>query len=267
MVTKKNFPKEIKNIVDYISNLPHATLKGSTQKPILRHIKVLESFFDPSASADPNMIPHLKTPIGYVSADKPSHSANYDYFLDFGTHLGEGMKRICDLEHFQGDIEIHGFEANPHVFQKIKFQDNVNYYNIAITNTNGFFKVNYELDNDGGATMIDLNHWNPEKLYGWKKEERHKKYGHSLTPSLSVLNILEWLLPDKKEKSIIAKFDIEGSEYAVFDQLRKTDNFKWFSKIYVEFHSTILKDAQPAISDFEWLSYFENIGLDTVLWD
>ena len=234
------------------------------QKPTLNYIKMLKSFF---GDTDPDRVPHLQLPMGYALVDEPSHDGGYDYFLDFGTHLGEGMKKIRGLEHFKDDIEIHGFEANPHVFQKIEFQGNVNYYNIAVTDTNGFFQINYELDNDGGATMIDLDHWNPEMVYQWKKDERYQKYGQTITPSLSILNIIEWLLPNKKEKSIIAKFDIEGCEYAVFEALRKTDNFKWFSKIYVEFHGSLFKDVTPTASDMEWLSYFESIGLTTVLWD
>ncbi|HIL27535.1 MAG TPA: hypothetical protein EYG21_09185, partial [Nitrospinaceae bacterium] len=224
----------------------------------------LKSFF---GDTNPDLEHFIQLPIGYALGDEPSHDGGYDYFLDFGTHLGEGMEKIRGLEHFKDDIEIHGFEANPHVFQKIEFQPNVNYYNIAVTESNGFFQVNYELDNDGGATMIDLNNWNPEEVYQWKKDERFQKYGHSLTPSLSISNILEWLIPEKKEKSILAKFDIEGCEYAVFEELRKTDNFKWFSKIYVEFHLPFFKDVAPHTSDFEWLSYFESIGLATVLWD
>ena len=236
-------------------------------KAILRHIKVLQSHVGLPSTTDPDRVPFLYTSAGYASPDEPSHNGDYDYFLDFGIHLGEGMKKICGLEHFKDDIEIHGCEANPHVFQKIKFQDNVNYYNIAVTDANGFFQINYELDNDGGATLINLDNWNPEKVYQWKKDERYQKYGQAVTPSMSIVNILEWLLPNKKEKSILAKFDIEGTEYAVFEELRKTDNFKWFSKIYVEFHWSLFEGVKPKTSDMEWLSYFENIGLTTVLWD
>ena len=209
----------------------------------------------------------LILPIGSVSQDQPSQSNDYDYFLDFGTHLGEGMEKICERENLKDDIEIHSFEANPHIFQKIEFKDNIQYYNIAVTDVNGFFELNYEADNDGGATLINLDNWNPEELYQWKKEERYQKYKHVTVPSLSISNILDWLIPDKKEKSILAKFDIEGAEYGVFEQLRATDNFKWFSKIYVEFHMHLFEEIQPSTDDMDWVNYFESIGLDTVLWD
>jgi len=181
LVTEKIFRKETKNIVDYISNLPHTTLKRATQKPTLNYIKVLKSFF---GDTNPDLEHFIQLPIGYVLGDEPSHDGGYDYFLDFGTHLGEGMEKIRGLEHFKDDIEIHGFEANPHVFQKIEFQPNVNYYNIAVTESNGFFQVNYELDNDGGATMIDLNNWNPAEVYQWKKDERFQKIRAQPNPLL-----------------------------------------------------------------------------------
>ena len=81
-----------------------------------------------------------------------------------------------------------------------------------------------------------------------------------------VLPLLDQLLPDREQKSILAKFDVEGMEYDIFDQLRQTDNFKWFSKIYVEFHEGNLNLIHPLTQGVEWLDYFESIGLDVVLW-
>jgi len=242
--------------------------RSEDTKLILQHIKAPASYFgDPERTQRNNKIEALDLPIGLAGQDHPSQNNNYDYFLDFGTHLGEGMEKICKIESLKDDIDIHCFEANPYIFQKIKFKDNVQYYNIAVTDVDGFFDLNYEADNDGGATLINLDNWNPEGLYQWKKEERYQKYKHVTVPSLSISNILDWLIPDKKEKSILAKFDIEGAEYGVFEQLRATDNFKWFSKIYVEFHMQLLDGLKPTTDDMDWLNYFESTGLHTVLWD
>ena len=259
MVTKKNFPKEIKNIVDH---------RSEDLKPVLRHIKAFKSYYeDPACAQWDNKKEAMNLPIGFAVQDKPSQNNNYDYFLDFGSHLGQGLEKICEAENLKDDIQIHCFEANPHIFQKIEFKDNVQYYNIAVSDINGFFDLNYETHNNGGATLISLDHWNPEKVYQWKEQERYQKYKQATVPSLSISNILDWLIPDKKEKSILAKFDIEGAEYGVFEQLRSTDNFKWFSKIYVEFHLHLLKDIRPLMHDMDWLNYFESIGLDAVIWD
>jgi len=237
-------------------------------KQALRHIKALKSYHgDPECPQWDDKVEALRLPIGLVGQDQPSQNNNYDYFLDFGTHLGEGMEIVCERENFKDDINIHCFEANPHIFQKIKFKDNAQYYNIAVTDVDGFFELNYEADNEGGATLINLDNWNPEELYQWKKQERYQKYKQVTVPSLSISNILDWLIPDKKEKSILAKFDIEGAEYGVFEQLRATDNFKWFSKIYVEFHMQLFEGITPSTDDIDWLNYFESTGLHTVLWD
>lgn len=237
-------------------------------KPVLHFIKGLKSCYkDPPYQPGDDKVEVLSLLIGDVCQDQPSQNNNCDYFLDFGTHLGEGMEKIRELENLKDDIETHCFEANPHIFQKIEFKDNVQYYNIAVSDVDGFFELNYEADNDGGATLINLDNWNPEEVYQWKKQERYQKYKHVTVPSLSISNILDWLIPDKKEKSILAKFDIEGAEYGVFEQLRATDNFKWFSKIYVEFHMQLFEGITPSTDDTDWLNYFESIGLTTVLWD
>ena len=237
-------------------------------KPVLRHIKAFKSYYeDPACAEWDNKKEAINLPIGFAVQDKPSQNNHYDYFLDFGRHLGQGMEKICEAENLKDDIQIHCFEANPHIFQKIEFKDNVQYYNIAVTDVDGFFDLNYETENDGGATLIPLANWNPEKIYGWKKQERYQKYKHVTVHSLSISNILDRLIPDKKEKSILAKFDIEGAEYGVFEQLRSTDNFKWFSKIYVEFHMQLFEGIKPSRDDMDWLNYFESTGLHTVLWD
>jgi FkbM family methyltransferase len=209
---------------------------------------------------------------GCLGVDDPSCSAPCKYFLDFGTHLGGGLEKIKRREKLNEDVEIHSFEANPHAFQQIKFQDDINYHNIAISEINGFVNFNCEIDDDGkpyggGSSLIDLAYWNPERSYGWKANERYSRYKSCSVFSLSIIPLLDLLLPKKTEKSILAKFDVEGAEFGIFKQLRDTDNFKWFSKIYVEFHEHIIKGLDSNTGAIDWLLYFEQIGLDTVLWD
>ena len=84
---------------------------------------------------------------------------------------------------------------------------------------------------------------------------------------MSITSLLDQLLPNREQKSILAKFDVEGMEFDIFEQLRETDNFKWFSKIYVEFHQGNMDTIQPLTGDIAWLDYFESIGLDVVLWE
>lgn len=207
------------------------------------------------------------------------------YFLDFGTNLGQGLEAISDIEKFDKDVEVHSFEANPFIFQKINFKPNVNYYNIAVSEFNGFFELN--IDGAGGSTLLPLDLWNPEQTYGWKEGERHNRYTNIKVPSMSISNILETLLPEKEEKSIIAKFDVEGAEYGIFQELKDTDNFKWFSKIYVEFHDRIIGHTAQYVAvvarrhkgnitrarvpfskiSIEWMNHFDNTGIEAIIWD
>ena len=60
-------------------------------QPVLRHIKALQSYDgDPACQRWDNKKEAMSLPIGFALQDEPSQNNNYDYFLDFGTHLGEG---------------------------------------------------------------------------------------------------------------------------------------------------------------------------------
>jgi hypothetical protein len=112
---------------------------------------------------------------------------------------------------------------------------------------------------------LDLSEWNTEAVYNWKEGERFLKNKSTQVFCLSIVDLLELLLPDKTEKSIIAKFDIEGSEYPIFEMLEKTDNFKWFSKLYVEFHDhCIQKDLVK--DSLYWSASFADQGIEFVPW-
>jgi len=212
------------------------------------------------------------TKLSNIKPDDPSHSGPFKYFLDFGTHFGEGLEQIRSLEKLDGEVEIHSFEANPYTFQGIEFQNGVDYYNIAISAIDGFFNFNCEVEDDGqpqggGSSLLTPSNWNNEKTYNWKPNERFDRYKTVKVLSMSITSLLDQLLPNREQKSILAKFDVEGMEFDIFEQLRETDNFKWFSKIYVEFHQGNMDTIQPLTGDIAWLDYFESIGLDVVLWE
>jgi FkbM family methyltransferase len=232
-----------------------------------KHIKV----FSKEQYSAYKLSNHPKLKDKYIKRDDPSRTGPFKHFLDFGTHLGEGLEEIRSVEKLDREVEIHSFEANPYTFQNIEFQNGVDYYNIAVSALDGFFNFNCEMQDDGkpqggGSSLLDLTNWNNERVYKWKPNERFDRYKSVKVASMSITSLLDQLLPDREQKSILAKFDVEGMEYDIFDQLRQTDNFKWFSKIYVEFHEGNLNLIHPLTQGVEWLDYFESIGLDVVLW-
>ena len=83
------------------------------------------------------------------------------YFLDFGTQHGSGLYKICALEDFDQNVEIHSFEANPYTFKadvwkkaidkrpdlkdtKAHCEKMVHYYNIGVSGDTGFYHFNCE---------------------------------------------------------------------------------------------------------------------------
>jgi FkbM family methyltransferase len=191
------------------------------------------------------------------------------YLLDFGTHFGEGLDRILRLEKCQHDMEVHSFEANPYTFKKNTFKPDVNYYNLGISDKTGFYYFNCAKENEGeptggGSTLMDLSVWDDKDIY--KKGVTHT-YKEVQVFCLSAVDLLDRLLPNKTEKSIVAKFDIEGAEYPIFNLLLETDNLKWFSKIYVEFHEYCFKEGVPfqGESGF-WMDIFKSNGIEGVVW-
>ena len=188
------------------------------------------------------------------------------YFLDFGTNFGQGLDTISRIENFSKDIEIHSFEANPFVFQKINFKSNVNYYNLAVSDFNGFSEFNVDgTEGSGGSTLLKLENFNVEPVYGWKEGERYDWYKTIKVYSMCISDIMQKLLPNKKERSVIAKFDVEGSEYKIFKKLQETDNLKWFSKIYVEFHDRCMVKNQEKGANY-WIRHFHQNNIKTILW-
>jgi FkbM family methyltransferase len=192
------------------------------------------------------------------------------YFLDFGTQHGCGLKAISTLENFDQSVEIHSFEANPNTFKSLQCDERVHYHNIGISAKTGFCNFNCEEEREGqftggGSSLLDLSEWNTETVYHWKEGDRFLKNKSTQVFCLSIVDLLELLLPNRTEKSIIAKFDVEGSEYSIFEMLEKTDNFKWFSKLYVEFHDHCIQKNLIKDSHY-WLASFAAQDIEFVPW-
>ncbi len=202
--------------------------------------------------------------------------STYKYFLDFGTQHGHGLDQITKLENLdlpdrrQEQTKICSFEPNPHTFQKIKFKQGVQYYNMGIADKTGFYDFNCEEEmagvfTGGGSSLLDLSIWDLSCVYTWSSAERFSKYKKSNVFCLSICDLLDTLTPDKNEKSILAKFDIEGTEYSIFEQLEKTDNFKWFQKIYVEFHDDAITTTLHKDKHY-WIRRFPELDIEYVEW-
>lgn len=186
-------------------------------------------------------------------------------FLDCGTQLGQGLKNISKLENIKTDWDVYSFEANPITFLKIERNNHVRYFNVAVSDSYGFSTFNCEeWDADhgftgGGSTLIDLNNWNTERVYGVKPN-----YVQTLVPTIDLIDFIKKLNPE--EKSIVLKLDIEGCEYRVLKKIQENNFFKFFKKIYIEFHDHLLTTQETNNNSQYWIQYCYDNNIEIITW-
>ena len=78
------------------------------------------------------------------------------YFLDFGTNLGQGLEAISDIEKFDKDVEVHSFEANPFIFQKINFKEQFTQDNISISKKNVLRGLHLQLNPKSQLKLVQV---------------------------------------------------------------------------------------------------------------
>ena len=67
-----------------------------------------------------------------------------------------------------------------------------------------------------------------------------------------------------EDNTIILKLDIEGEEYAILEDMKKSNSFRKIKKLYVEFHeNTRLSNYD---NDQTWIEYFQKINLSFTRW-
>jgi FkbM family methyltransferase len=184
-------------------------------------------------------------------------------FIDCGTNLGQGLKEISSLENINNDWDVYSFEANPITYSLIEKNTAFQYFNVAVSDSYHFSIFNCESQDKngfigGGSTLLDLNEWRSERVYGFKQN-----YIQKLIP---VIDLTDFILRIKPEnKSIILKLDIEGSEYKVLKKMHDLNLFKFIRKIYVEFHDHVLLNPHET-SAAHWVHYFAENNIEFTPW-
>lgn len=187
-------------------------------------------------------------------------------FIDCGTNFGQGLRSIAKLENMDINWDVYSFEANPELFKQIEKNKHVRYFNVAVSDYYGFSNFNCEeliqenniSYNGGGSTLLELDKWNTDKIYGFKPN--YKSY---LVPVIDIADFITNINP--QEKSIIIKLDIEGLEFKILSKLEELNLFKYIKKIYIEFHEHLLSDA-PNKGVSYWTEFFTKNNIDYVLW-
>jgi FkbM family methyltransferase len=173
------------------------------------------------------------------------------YFLDFGTHMFEGLDEFIIKLGIDTNYIVFCYEPNKTVFEKSKSiiskYDNkfhsLIYVNLAIMDYTGtitfnehkgvwknFSKTEYITDYTTGSNCLEIN-------------PKYDAYNGVVFDSVSdtvgcidVNEIFDSIVKNDNNAEIYIKCDIEGSEFKVLPRLLSSNNIKMLKKIYIEWH-------------------------------
>lgn len=201
-------------------------------------------------------------------------------FIDCGTNEKQGLMQIVSMNQ---DIDtVYSFEANTIVYDSIDKSDGVNYYNIAVSDKFGFCDFYVEKDItkgdryiSGGSRMQDprygLAHlFDGDKTYniGAGKQTNDMEefvsdmYIKTVVPTIRLVDFINYL--NVVDHSIILKLDVEGCEYAILEDMKKSNTFNKIKKLYIEFHEWARTPDHK--TDVEWINYFKENNIDYNWW-
>jgi len=166
-------------------------------------------------------------------------------FVDGGAHQGQSIKWFMRSAIFEKyPWEIFAFEVNPHLILDINQPPDLTIVDKAIWVSDGAIDF-YLAKKTNGSSIL-----------------RHKKQGglSKIPIRVGSINFGKWLEDNfSKSDYILVKFDIEGAEYAVLDQMIADGSMKYVSGLFVEFHNTMVKI--PTSKDAELLNKLKKLGI------
>jgi len=202
-------------------------------------------------------------------------------FLDCGTHMFQGLSQFIEKINIDTTWEIHCFESNPIVYKKSqdireKFEKNgfnINHYNLAVSDTNGFVKVNCAYSFEGDYVHLGSNILKSPPTMDIKYDDTFKYKDEDIqVQAIKFSDKLKDICSE--EDMVILKLDIEGSEFSVLDDIIESETYKLLDEIYIEFHERFFENIalyQDKIRGYR--EFFKNKGIkvkddgEGVVWD
>jgi FkbM family methyltransferase len=136
--------------------------------------------------------------------------------------------------------EYYAFEANPNLMDRLlAVKDRhpataIQVFNMAVWTENSKIDLYLSAENSRGEPMVDGSTLLRGKMPSHPLVGRID-YDHPV--EVQALNFSQWILENfRKEDYVWLKMDIEGSEYAVLEQMLKDGSIHSINKAYVEFH-------------------------------
>ena len=176
-------------------------------------------------------------------------------YLDCGTHMFQGFRQFAEKFNIDSSWETHCFEANPIVYAKSKDTwkalekegYRIIHHNLAVSNKNEKIKVNCAYSFEGDYVHLGSNILkNPP--------ERDIRYDDPFNYINEEIFVDAIKFSDKiknicsLDDFVVLKLDIEGSEFAVLDDIIETKTYELLDEIYIEFHERF----------FENIDYYKN---------
>lgn len=184
-------------------------------------------------------------------------------YLDCGTNLCQGLRRISKNHNIDSEWNVYSFEANPITYNNIDKQKypHVTFVNKAVWIENCYMDLNTEIwpgevkkDNTinllnesvtdlaiGGASNIMGDNFN----YIYSDPKHVCKKSHNV----ECFDFSNFILKNlNKEDFIVIKLDIEGAEYPVLEKMIKDDTLSYVNVLYVEWHNHMLTNKYDEYS-------------------
>lgn len=163
------------------------------------------------------------------------------FFLDCGTHQGQGLAEISKLLEIDNTWQVFSWEANPYTFEtidKTQFPDYYQFYNVAINDYTGTVSLNVETiknNNCGqGSSIVEKSQW----------ENSMHKGNFLITVDIPCIDLSSWISEHISNLDYLAiKLDIEGAEYKVLEKMIKDNTIDFIDHLFIEWHARFFPNS------------------------
>jgi FkbM family methyltransferase len=192
-----------------------------------------------------------RTNLSFCERVYPTYPSRKKIYLDCGTHLFQGFKQFSEKLDLKYGWETYCFESNPIVYEKskpilaglLKKGYKITHQNIGISDKEDVVKVNCAHSWEGDYTHLGSNILENPPLKDIRYDDNFEYTNEDITVNTKKLsNILKEVCT--KDDHVVLKLDIEGSEFAVIDDLINTGAYEFLDEIYVEFHERFFEDIE-----------------------
>ena len=172
-------------------------------------------------------------------------------FIDCGSNLGQGYEQVKSLQNIDSNWDVFMFEPNPNCFESLKKKysrfENISIHKEGVYDRDGETEFHITTDLNGNLNKYSQGSKISETLNMFV--DRKRFYGYS-KPIKVKLRRLSKFVNSLESNNIILKIDVEGSEYAIINDLIEQGSFINIKHLYVEFHNNAIdKDKSETYNE------------------